>query len=383
MFSIRSHVPLACLMLGLAAMMSHQSALRAQETEDPPEEGRFRTADGLRLNYLWFAGGKGQKSDSVILVPNYGTDVSKSPSWISLAKALKKEGHSVLLFDFRGHGKSVGARVLDKPDIFCAQGYNRYSGQALNARTIKDITKDKFSTAYYPYLVNDLTAARKFLDEQNDAGQCNSGRVFVITEQSSSPLVMMWAATEFARYGFGPKTRMDEPEKVSAGDDLCGLVFLSWPGSTGSGTATAMSVAAKVMADKELGSETALIGNQIKKKVAMAFIYGKDDRASAGEARKWLTYFGVPGNKTADADIAKYMREVAGAEKLSGIKLLDIMEKVKDKDEKVSYLEGQIIEFIKATKAKSINGNNWKERKMENLDSVPVPLDMWGLKAPK
>jgi len=58
------------------------------------------------------------------------------------------------------------------------------------------------------------------------------------------------------------------------------------------------------------------------------------------------------------------------------------VEKVPDKEEKSSLLEGQIVELIKATKVKSINGNNWKQRLMENLDSIPVPLDNWGLKAP-
>jgi len=378
--AIRSRLPLAALILALAALLSRGGAAVGQNAE--PEEGRFRTPDGLRLYYQWFAGGKGQKSDSVILVPNYNSDITKGP-WVSLAKGLQKEGYSVLLFDFRGHGKNADNRAMSKPDEFIKHTYNRYAGVGLSPN-IKEIKKEKFSPNYYPYLVNDLSGARRFLDEQNDAGQCNSGRVFVITEQSSCPLVMLWATTEFGRYAFGPKTKMDEPENVSAGEDLCGVVFLSWQGSAGQGTGTAVSIATRVMQDRELSLETnGRIGDQLRKKVAMAFIYGKEDAASRNEARSWFSRFGIPANKSSDAEIVKYIREVPGAEKLAGINLFNITEKQKDSDEKVSYLENQILEFMRATKTKSINGNNWKERKMENLDPVPVPLDKWGLKAPK
>lgn len=46
-------------------------------------------------------------------------------------------------------------------------------------------------------------------------------------------------------------------------------------------------------------------------------------------------------------------------------------------------LQGRIIDFFATIKKKSISGNNWKERKMENLDAIPVPLDLWGLPLPQ
>lgn len=231
----RCRVPVAILFLAVCACLGGTVATRGQE--EMPEEGRFRTADGLRLYYQWYAGGKGQKSDSVILVHNYASDSSKG-QWGTLAKALQKQGYSVLTFDFRGHGKSADFKTMDKPDEFCKNTYNRFAGAGLNPKIIKSITVTRFTPAYYPYLVNDLTAARRFLDDQNDASQCNSGRVFVIAEQSICPLVMLWLGTEFARYGSGPKTKLDTPPDISAGEDLCGVVFLSWsnvgiPGTVG------------------------------------------------------------------------------------------------------------------------------------------------------
>ncbi len=356
-----------------------QAADPKGEPVEPPEEGKFRTADGLRLSYQWYSGGKGQKSDCVMLVPGYGSDMSK-PGWATLANALKKQGYSVLLFDLRGHGKSADFKVMDKPDLFCKFTYNNLCGQRLVPTSIKEVKKEKFKPEYYPFLVNDLAGARRFLDEQNDAGQCNSGRIFVVAEQTICPLVMLWISTEFERYGFGPKTKLDAPENVSAGEDLCGVIFLSWANGGGAGQSLALRTNDKVMIDKVLGTTTVTVASQIKKKVAMAFIYSKEDKLSATEARSWFTRFGVPAGKTEDPELVKYIREVSGAEKLAGIQLLDILEKPKDSDKKVSYLESKIIEFFKITRTKAISGNNWKERKMENLDAIPVPLENWGLK---
>ncbi|MCE9530990.1 MAG: alpha/beta hydrolase [Planctomycetes bacterium] len=381
MRSFLRRVPVFLLLLVGAVLLGETANTRGQGEE--PEEGRLKTLDGLKLAYTWYDGGKSQTSDCVLLVHGYGSDSSKGP-WSTLAKSLQKKGYSVLSFDMRGHGKSADFKVMGNPDVFCKNTFNRYAGYPLNPKTIKELKKERFQLSYYPYLVNDITAARRFLDEKNDASKCNSGRVFVIAEQSACPLVMLWLATEHARQAFGGKTMMDVPERVSAGNDVCGVVFLSWAGSAGPGTNTAISVANKVMRDKEYGSETILIEERVKQKVAMAFVYGKDDKASAGEARYWFNKFGIPPNKTADKELVKYILEVPGAEKLAGIKLLDILEKPKDKDEKVSFLETNIIDFIASTKLKGINGGNWKERNLSNVvDPIPVPLDLWGLKLPK
>jgi hypothetical protein len=316
-------------------------------------------------------------------MPSYGYDSVKSDTkgqWASLAKALQQDGYSVLMFDMRGHGKSADTRTMDKPDLFCMNIYNKLASSGVNPKSVKDVKKERFSPtgAYYPYLVNDLTAARRFLDDKNDARECNSGRVFVVAEREICPLVMLWMATEYARYGVGPKTKLDDPELVSAGDDLCGAVFLSWQGANVPGANTAANLARNVMKQRELGSDTVVIGGQLKKKVAMAFIYGKEDTKAAAEARSWFNFFGLPPTAKEDKETVKYIRDIAGAEKLTGIKLLDITDKDKN-----SILQGQIIDFIKSTRTKSISGNNWKERNMQNLDAVPVPLNMWGLPAPR
>ena len=83
-------------------------------------------------------------------------------------------------------------------------------------------------------------------------------------------------------------------------DRMSAAPFFEW-GLSPQGGATALNVASKVMDNVEFGSDSIKIATQIKKKVAMAFIYGKDDRASAGEAKKWFSSFGII-NKTQDPE---------------------------------------------------------------------------------
>jgi len=368
-------MPAAFMLLAVVFLLSGSGSSLGQE----PVEGRFPTADGLKISYTWYEGKNGTNSDTVLLVHNYTSDSSKGP-WSTLAKSLQKEGYAVLSFDFRGHGKSADFKVMDRPDEFVKFTFNRYCGKALNAKTIKDLNKAQFSPSYYPYLINDLTGARRFIDGKSDAGQCNGGRIFVVAEQSICPLVMLWITTEYARFACGPVARNDPPEFISAGRDICAAVFLSWSNSIAG--AQALTVAQKVSADKEFGSETVLIGDQVRQKVAMAFIYGKEDKGSAAEAALWMSRFGVPVRNKAD-EILKYTREIAGAEKLSGIKLLDIGEAQKDKDEKVSVVDEKIRDFFVGMRKRDVNGTESKKRNPNNYDPIPVPLDMWGLRLPK
>lgn len=383
------------LFSSLFIFFGYASLSHAQPAE--PDVVRLKTGDGLNLWGKWFAGGKGQKSDAVILVHAYGSDSSKGP-WEPLAKALQKEGYSVLMFDLRGHGKSADFKVMDSAAAFTMNNYNKYAGFGLNPKLIKEIKRERFSPNYYPFLINDIAAARMFIDQRNDGKECNAGRVFVIAETNICPLVMMWLTTEFKRCGVGPAVRGAAAKDYLAGRDIAGAVFLSWSTGGGVGTSTALTVADRVLKEKCLYSDVERVIEQLRDKVAMAFIFGKEDKGSASEANRWFTsYFRIPVGKKDDKEKVKYIVEVAGAEKLTGIKLLEVMESRKFKEEtvvmgekkevevekKVSIVEGQILAFMKATKDKGINGtSNGPMRYVENYDLIPVPLEMWGLRAP-
>src|SRR5262249_57696836 len=79
--------------------------------------------------------------------------------WDSLARKLQEKGFAVLRFDLRGHGDSTSVGegfwsvVANQRYVKGFKGYNKGS------ETIK--YKD-FNKQYYPYLVNDLIAAKAF-----------------------------------------------------------------------------------------------------------------------------------------------------------------------------------------------------------------------------
>jgi hypothetical protein len=359
------------------------------EGADDPDPTRIKTVDGLNLWAKWYVGGKNQNSDTVILVHGYGSDPTKS-GWEPLAKNLQKEGYSVLLFDLRGHGRSADFKVFDDKDAFTNFKffpYNRLSGAT---KTSKDLKKESFSPKYYPYLVNDLSAVRRFVDSKHDIPENNSNRIFIITEKDSCPLVMFWIATEFARQGDGASVPGAIPQKHVAGKDIAGVVFLSWgtPSQSPTGQASAISLYSQVASEKVMLADTDIIRDQVRSKVAMAYVFGKEDRASAGEASKWFTQqFRIAPGKKDDPENVKYMVDIQGAEKLSGNKLFELVEEEKDAAgnvKKVSVVESRLLSFLRATKKKGINGSDYLQKHFAtNLDFVPVPIENGRWSPPK
>ena len=68
----------------------------------PPEPVSFRAADGMRLDGTFFPGTIG---DAIVMCHGFR---ACSLDLVGAAAELNAKGHSVLLFDFRGHGKSEG-----------------------------------------------------------------------------------------------------------------------------------------------------------------------------------------------------------------------------------------------------------------------------------
>jgi alpha/beta hydrolase fold len=352
------------------------------------EVSRIETVDGLNLWGKWFQGGKGNKSDTVIMVHAYGKECSKGSQWEDLAKALQKEDFSVLMFDLRGHGESAKNLALNDWKKFCGEPYNKHSGYVLNPNAnTQEIKRERFSANYYPYLINDLAAVRRFIDKKNDSGNCNSGRIFIIAEGSICPLIMMATSTEFLRNGAYPAVVMANAAEHPAGKDIAGLIFLSWANSTGPGHAATLNLMNVAWKRPELWQESkpnpTLVAERMKDNVAMSFVYSKDDKNSEAEMRKWFNRFAIQAKMKEDRQLRKYTFELAAA-KLAGINLMDVMvdEKVKktvngkevEETIKVPAVQQYIVGFIKATVENGKNGGIHLKRNIDNHKPEAVPL---------
>ena len=350
---------IACLVVALPA-----SPVLSQDKKE--EDVSLPTVDGLRLSGVWYPGAKGKSSDVVLMLHNRGESISKG-DWSSLAQRLHQKGFAVLMFDFRGHGKSTTPRTIDKPEEFLnARKYpfNRYAGtRAVRPEQLKGLDYKSFEERYFPYLVNDIAAARRFIDGRNDQGECNSGRIFVIADREMCSLALLWGATEFHRQGINPITPGAVPPNHVAGSDIMGAVFLNYKSSNPS----VSRIIEKMLHDRELADK---IERPLESKVSVAFVFSDDDKESANVARIWFSRWGIKPNQNEDRDKGKYMIRVKGAKNLQGVNLLDPKLKA---DEPIE-------EFITATKKKNLTGNDFVERHPSVIEAVPVPLERYGLK---
>src|SRR5262249_36412502 len=131
--------------------------------------------------------------------------------------------YAVLSFDFRGFGNS---KSVDKS--FWNYKQNAWA-KRMTAKPTESIDHKNFNPAYFPYLVNDIAAARAFLDERNDAGECNTNSVIVIGAGDGAALGALWMHSEMSRRrqkdpnSLALRPPLAEPE----GRDLAAAVWLT------------------------------------------------------------------------------------------------------------------------------------------------------------
>src|SRR5262249_1350054 len=140
----------------------------------------------------------------------------------------------VLSFDFRGHGDSTNVG----PGFWQAARANtsHIKGAAANKQKI---SYKEFAPAYIPMLVNDIAAAKRYLDVQNNAKVSNSSNVILIGAEDGAALGLLWAASEWHRERLGkdafgrPVVHKNPPE--FEGEDLACAVWLSATPTTSKG----------------------------------------------------------------------------------------------------------------------------------------------------
>ncbi len=269
MFSLTR--PRSILTLALAVGF----ALAAQAAQDDKKDSEkksadnsrrvsFNTLDKVELQGTFYPNPSGRKDACVLLLHNLDPKKggsSHQDGWDHLAEQLQKDGYTVLSFDFRGHGdsKTIGPEFWD----FRRYPHNQMLRGAKLAKPPTTIDQKDFSPDYFPYLVNDIAAAKAFLDRKNDAREVNSSNLIVIGAGEGATLGAMWMATEWKRKRVLPGTLdLGEPE----GKDQVCAVWLSMGPSVGG-----RKILPLHNMIKEIGGEN---------KVPMAFVYGKEDEKS-------------------------------------------------------------------------------------------------------
>ncbi len=189
---------------------------------------------------------------------------------------MQTDGFSVLKFDFRGFGNSTSVTSQ-----FWKESYNKNVRGALKAKPPSTITHkdfDHIAGEYYPYLVNDVAAAKAYLDRRNDAGQANTSSLIVIGAGEGATVGALWMASEWHRQRVNgqvgallpTKLNLEEPE----GRDEAAAVWLGLSPRLGGREIPALRNWLAEMAGTN--------------KVAMGFIYGDQDEASASSAKRDL-----------------------------------------------------------------------------------------------
>lgn len=349
------------LVLGMFLVTFLMGSAKQAYGQAKEEDVAIPTADGLRLIGVWYPGGQGKQSDCVVFVHADKMNTQKGP-WAAAAKALQAKGFSVLTFDMRGHGKSTTGKTISDAKLFANRDYfplNRLSGTPTNYEQIKGIDHKSFRPGYYPFLIQDLTAARRFLDTRNDAGECNSGRIHFIVDRDSASLALLFVCYEWLRNGINPTAPGLPAPNHNAGTDIVSMVFLSPRISPSQGVRSGGYKAAQ---DRDIYSG-------LQEKVAMAFVVNTDIEARNDFITSLYQIWKIKPTAKEDKELGKYLIEVKGAKNL-GIDLLD---------EKLNTMD-QILSFITATKKKNVNGNDWMVRNATVVDQALIPLDKFNVR---
>jgi hypothetical protein len=298
---------------------------------------QFTTFDEVELSGSFYrsapAAGKKNKDTVVLLLHDFRHlkgGGSQEDGWHQLAGQLQKEGYSVLSFDFRGFGnsKSVSQKFWTFP-------HNRSGIKASRKNPPASIDEKDFSPNYFINLVNDIAAARAYLNVMNDANEINSSNILLIGAGQGATLGALWLASECRRQkdnqsdrlfpGMLPQLRsLDEPE----GNDVGGAVWLTiYPTLEG----------------KPLGRSliTALVDEAKNARIPAYFLYAKNDK----KANDFLNL--NSDLKTLFAENSKKKggvkeKAIPGAGELSGSKLLSA--RLRTGDYIVDYLNNVVEE---------------------------------------
>jgi pimeloyl-ACP methyl ester carboxylesterase len=257
-----------------------------EQTQSKEGEGskavEFDTVDGVGIKGRFFAGNRGKDSPCVLMLHALGEN-SNNKEWQNLAKKLQEKGYAVLTFDFRGHGDStvVLPGIPNRNPQLIVKGFwdeplnqQGVKGYALNKPRPTEIKYEQFNTGYYTVLINDIAAAKTFLDDAD----CNSSNLTVIGAKDGATLGSIWLNAEWHRYRLVPAGpgvfKADLDRQNPEGQAVVGAAWLSLSSTLGNAKTAAYNLQAILDWPAKL------------RQTPMLFVYAKSDEKSGTLAKK-------------------------------------------------------------------------------------------------
>ncbi len=208
-------------------------------------------------------------------------------------------------------------------------------------------------------MVNDIAAAKAFLDNRNDSGACNTASMIVVGAETGATLGGIWLNAECSRYVFTPANPLMGIRALIAnapeGKDTIACVWLSATSKLGSRTIP-------------LTKLLELPGKQLA--TPMVFMYSGDDESSKKIALACAKV--LKGGKKDDKKFALTAAvPLAGGGKLTGAGLL---QKSLGTDEAISQYIKDVAE---------VRGHEWEQRDFRKTQyvwkigpSAPIPAKL-------
>lgn len=254
------HLALCLTWCGLLSLPMSAAAQDKEKDGPKSEKVRFTTTDGVDLHGSFYPSSK-KKAPVVLMLHGLGED-SRKKNWVSLAEEIQKSGLNVLSFDFRGHGLSVEV----DPDKFWKNEHNAAFAGGKTGVGKRSIEFKNFDKRYYPTLVNDIAAARAFLERsRNDDGTCSTSSIILIGAEAGGTLGAAWMASEWFRFKLNPPVAVGlEPvlDTRPEGKDIIGAIWLSLSPKVG---------------DRNVRIDTLINVPGVKGNTPMVFIFGDGD----------------------------------------------------------------------------------------------------------
>ena len=276
--------------LGLAVGLTLVILTGVQGADDPPKDKdptppkqdikvtkasvTFQSVDYVDLKGTLWTPSPSKKNACVLLVHNFsrkGGGNRNEDGWAALAEELAKEGYFVLNFDFRGHGDStsVSKEFWKYPQNQPLLPRGKVIMKADDYPTKIDYKDFPNTGSYYLHLVDDIAAAKAFLDSKTGGA---AGNTIIIGAGEGATLGALWLNSEYRRYrertenGIGRINPEPEPE----GKDIAAAVWL-----TISDTIDRKPQSAFNSWLEEVG------GKKVAIPMPMLFMYGKEDPGRA------------------------------------------------------------------------------------------------------